>query len=872
MEEAVVLVTGKVIKKSSLGKKPDIKYFNNGTVKSFSFNNRRYAIMADNGDWDNGSPFYGLHSEFIKYKNIEDKKVQRSEIISSEFQRSEGVTYALANNKDNVYLPVREQVVETGGTYKYCTGVFNWSFNGKHFSNYSNVSPPSGASHTSQMDCGILDNQYLDFLNAHIGKKRMNSQGITEIIQGNAVADIAEVLTKLKNDDPDFYSLLKQRDLLPVFQQQTTYFSQDTDTSYIFYDNQDFKNYRDFLLKYQQWFEVNRKSIFKESPAKQKFLLAHMFNEDELQILSVPEKIELLKTFASVPLHDNYFGWFFRSTPYTREAIAVKVIKSVTATQAEEFLNLVVSTKIRWFGERREFDTTTKTYVVVSNEVKWSLYKALFYRIDDFFGTDNFTTFASELNRLVLAKNSIVQTENGLIVNTPEELKNLVKYSFIWNKKYNNDFKGEVEYSSVVRKDETFTFTGKVCTSIAYTVKGSGQYGSSNVVPYCKSTEDTEVTLSHFDLVSVSYLTNPSFLDLCDPNLGLDCKGQHFLAFAGYIDYLLEKKNTKTIFDATMKGIQVLSLTFGVGQLITAFYTANFFRGFIGAYTIVADAFSLTINNPSFDEYIMEAYPDDWAEYKQTLNKFDIFLGVTAGTADVLYGAYTVAEATRFIGEVDALFRNPGEIARLTTEQVNGLALKRKRLMAELYVFRKNKATNELIENQIRFYRDLRNLQIPNSRRGTTQEWKLARQQILDARQALEQPSNRNYGFLEGEINGYINAIDNIVDPFTNNTTTFRSAPLTWVQQNESSYQLFTSIVVGNWSRITDSEYRMLNRLAKYLKPEAQLGDVFEDIKGTIKIISENPYCLSCQGIVQQFNEMFPNLNIILIDGTRVGY
>ncbi|NQX86856.1 MAG: hypothetical protein HRT67_13320 [Flavobacteriaceae bacterium] len=64
----------------------------------------------------------------------------------------------------------------------------------------------------------------------------------------------------------------------------------------------------------------------------------------------------------------------------------------------------------------------------------------------------------------------------------------------------------------------------------------------------------------------------------------------------------------------------------------------------------------------------------------------------------------------------------------------------------------------------------------------------------------------------------------------------------------------------------------MLNRLAKYLKPEAQLGDVFEDVMGTIKIISENPYCVSCQGVVQQFNEMFPNLNIILIDGTRVGY
>ncbi|WP_243456797.1 deaminase domain-containing protein [Polaribacter batillariae] len=855
MEEAVVLVTGKVIKKSSLGKNPDIKYFNNGTVKSFSFNNKRYAIMADNGDWDNGSPFYGLRSEFIKYKNIEDKKVQRSEVINSEFQRLEGVTYALANNNDNVYLPVREQIVETGGTYKYCTGVFNWSFNGEHFSNYSNVSPPTGASHTSETDCGVLDNQYLGFLNSHIGKERINGQGITETIQGNAVADIAEVLTQLKNDDPDFYFLLEQRGLLPVFQQQTTYFSQDTDTSYIFYDNQDFRNYRDFLLQYQQWFEVNRQSIFEETPVKQKFLLAHMFNEDELQILSVPEKIELLETFASVPLHDNYFGWFFRSTPYTREAIAVKVIKSVTAEQAEEFLDLLVSTKIRWFGERREFDTITKTYVVVANEVKWSLYKALFYRIDDFFGADNFTTFASEINRLALAKNGIVQTENGLIINTPEELQNLVQYSFIWNKKYNNDFKGEVEYSSVTREDETFTFTEKVCTSIAYTIQGSGQYGPSNVVPYCSDTEDTEITLNHFDLVSVSYLTNPSFLDVCEYT---DCSGQHFLAFAGYIDYLLEKKNTKTIFDATMTGIQVLSLAFGVGQLLVAVRTANVIRGIIGAYTIVADTFSLTINTPSFDEYIMEAYPDDWAEYKQTLNKFDIFLGVTAGTVDVLYGAYTVAEATRFIGEVDNLFRHPDKVATLTTEQVNGLALKRKRLMAELYVLRGNASTNDIIENQIRFWRDFRSYNIPTARLGTTAEFETAAQRIFDYRIA-ENYTGGNCGYRSGAYtkDGVTTEVDDVI---------WRSVSSGVAEQE---IHVFESSIQG-WDRITDSEFRMLNDLARVMtnNQAQQVGDVFENITGTIKIVSERPYCSSCTNVVVQFSEMFPNVNIVLIKGT----
>ncbi|GHT71755.1 hypothetical protein AGMMS50239_41020 [Bacteroidia bacterium] len=36
-----------------------------------------------------------------------------------------------------------------------------------------------------------------------------------------------------------------------------------------------------------------------------------------------------------------------------------------------------------------------------------------------------------------------------------------------------------------------------------------------------------------------------------------------------------------------------------------------------------------------------------------------------------------------------------------------------------------------------------------------------------------------------------------------------------------------------------------------------------------VKIISENPYCASCQGIIQQFNEMYPNIKLILVDGIK---
>jgi The BURPS668_1122 family of deaminases len=46
-------------------------------------------------------------------------------------------------------------------------------------------------------------------------------------------------------------------------------------------------------------------------------------------------------------------------------------------------------------------------------------------------------------------------------------------------------------------------------------------------------------------------------------------------------------------------------------------------------------------------------------------------------------------------------------------------------------------------------------------------------------------------------------------------------------------------------------------------------GSIKSSATGELKIISENPYCVSCSGIIQQFNEMYPNVKLILIDGTK---
>lgn len=49
----------------------------------------------------------------------------------------------------------------------------------------------------------------------------------------------------------------------------------------------------------------------------------------------------------------------------------------------------------------------------------------------------------------------------------------------------------------------------------------------------------------------------------------------------------------------------------------------------------------------------------------------------------------------------------------------------------------------------------------------------------------------------------------------------------------------------------------------------AKKGKVYPYITGELKIVSERAYCPSCQGVIQQFNKMFPNVKIILIDNVK---
>ncbi|MEY8862123.1 deaminase domain-containing protein [Tenacibaculum singaporense] len=143
---------------------------------------------------------------------------------------------------------------------------------------------------------------------------------------------------------------------------------------------------------------------------------------------------------------------------------------------------------------------------------------------------------------------------------------------------------------------------------------------------------------------------------------------------------------------------------------------------------------------------------------------------------------------------------------------------------------------------------------LQKTRLATIEEIKDALNKIRDYRTG--KAGGGNYGYLEGIVNGRV--VDN--------------APIRSGNVIEGEPQIFEAIpVTGSdgttWLRNTDSEYKMLNKLASDIG--GIKGQIFHDVSGNLKIISENPYCSSCQGIVQQFSNMFPNIEITLIDGVR---
>lgn len=95
------------------------------------------------------------------------------------------------------------------------------------------------------------------------------------------------------------------------------------------------------------------------------------------------------------------------------------------------------------------------------------------------------------------------------------------------------------------------------------------------------------------------------------------------------------------------------------------------------------------------------------------------------------------------------------------------------------------------------------------------------------------------------------------------------SRPLERVDPNDADSP-FLPMVSNYRDARHDSEYLMLTRAALDIQKQTGLkitkGSVYKGITGNLTIVSSNDICPSCQNIVLQFNQMFPNITLTIID------
>jgi hypothetical protein len=129
----------------------------------------------------------------------------------------------------------------------------------------------------------------------------------------------------------------------------------------------------------------------------------------------------------------------------------------------------------------------------------------------------------------------------------------------------------------------------------------------------------------------------------------------------------------------------------------------------------------------------------------------------------------------------------------------------------------------------------------------------------IEKNKLLKDLQSKNKAYLEGHINNI--QVDNTI---IRSGKEYRGEQIFEVYKVDKNGGINTEEA---WLRNQDTEYVLLSEVAQKLG--GKKGIVLPEIKGELKIVSELPYCVSCQGVLQDFSTMFPGIDVILIDNLK---
>lgn len=462
----------------------------------------------------------------------------------------------------------------------------------------------------------------------------------------------------------------------------------DSDLPMVFSQNE-YELYLKGLQDWFDWYEKIKDVITETKDQELMFKITSQITFPQLQSLSIEEKVRMLYIIASSSLNDNLLQTIFGI--YNEENIALRVLKSVKDDEAVEFLNKIQEAKYVKKYKYKYYDIITNTQKTWETEV--SLYIQLFRELDDWGGTDNFTRFVAELNRIILIANGIDNPADPAVFNKAKD-------HIIWADKDfdDDDFKGSTEHSLEFRDNNTLVFTEDICTSIEITiVQDPNIYPPAEVVK-CINTDTREIgPLNHFDLITINFYKNPTFLEVCQQ---IDCKDTHIITFAGYLDYMLTKRQTEITEDVIITTLEVASFVIGIGEISAAIRAGKAIRAIIGAYALLSDAYSFIIESEAFKIWLRESFPDSHEEISDVLTIIDIFNMAATVSVDVIYNGVKVSKAKKFVGYFEGfkeLSDGVNPLGKLTAKELKTLEESYARVKHELKILGKS----EKIEREI---------------------------------------------------------------------------------------------------------------------------------------------------------------------------
>ncbi|MEM6319610.1 MAG: hypothetical protein AAF960_18195 [Bacteroidota bacterium] len=315
-----------------------------------------------------------------------------------------------------------------------------------------------------------------------------------------------------------------------------------------------------------------------------------------LRDLPFQSKIRYLKILLSCFVTDG--GFFGIGTD--EEAAVLNILKSIQSQQ-----------------EASNFITALYDIIVefpFRGEVKFTpLYERLLYRMDDYGGTPNFSTTVSELSRIVNVFNPIASADN------------LNRTPLFWNSNNHwleSDFEGMIQYEEIESTGSgqvQYRITTCKEMRVEHTSFYTGSHTGQITQVKCQAdNSSTTLQLAYFAPVTITFLTPPQ-------NIigGERLENTTINTYAGFVDYLLRKRNTQMTEDIVVTSVNVAAFTIGVGQLTTAIRAGSVFRGVLAGAdvgTVVADQY---INSYYLEQYLIEKHGE--TKGQELLNQLKVY-------------------------------------------------------------------------------------------------------------------------------------------------------------------------------------------------------------------------------------------------------